>query len=67
MAVMEGTPIERVLVETDSPVYLRNLGRRSTPMDIKLVVNALAELKEMDPSEVSRVTTRNAEMLFRLP
>ena len=67
MAVMEGTPIERVLVETDSPVYLRNLGRRSTPVDIKLVVDALAKLKEMDPSEVSRVTTRNAEMLFRLP
>ena len=67
MAVMEETPIERILVETDSPVYLRNLGRRSTPVDVKLVVDALAELKGMDPGEVSRITTRNIERLFRLP
>ena len=67
MAVMEETPIDRVLVETDSPVYLRNLDRRSTPVDVKLVVDALAELKGMDVSEVSRVTTRNVERLFRLP
>ena len=66
-AVMEVTPIERVLLETDSPVYLRNLDRRSTPVDVKLVVEALAELKGMDVSEVSRVTSRNTERLFRLP
>ena len=67
MAVMEEAPIDRVLVETDSPVYLRNLGRRSTPVDVGLVVDALAGLKGMDPGEVSRVTARNAERLFRLP
>ena len=50
MAVMAKTPIERVLVETDSPVYLRDLGRRSTPVDVGLVVDALAVLKGMDGS-----------------
>jgi Tat protein secretion system quality control protein TatD with DNase activity len=43
------------------------MGRRSTPVDVGLVVDALAGLKGMDPGEVSRVTTRNAERLFRLP
>jgi len=66
-AVMTEAPIDRILVETDSPVYLRNLARRSTPVDVKLVVDALAELKGMDSSEVSLVTARNAERLFRLP
>jgi len=66
-AVMAEAPIERILVETDSPVYLRNLARRSTPVDVKLVVDTLAELKGMDASEVSMVTARNTERLFRLP
>lgn len=66
-AVMEEAPLERILVETDSPVYLRNLSRRSTPVDVHLVVEALAELKDIGPEEVARVTTRNAERLFRLP
>jgi TatD DNase family protein len=67
IAIMEEASIERIIVETDSPVYLRTMGRRSTPVDVGLVVDALAALKGMDPGEVSRVTTRNAERLFRLP
>lgn len=66
-AVLAEVPLDRILVETDSPVYLRNLGRRSTPVDVGFVVDALAELKGLDPSEVSIVTARNAERLFRLP
>ncbi len=65
-AVMVEAPLDRILVETDSPVYLRNLARRSTPVDVRLVVESLAELKGMDISEVFRVTTRNTERLFRL-
>jgi len=66
-AVMAEAPLDRILVETDSPVYLRNLERRSTPVDVGLVVAALAELKGLDAAEVSMVTARNAERLFRLP
>ena len=66
-AVMAEVPLERVLVETDSPVYLRNLDRKSTPVDVGLVVESLAELKGLEASEVSMVTARNAERLFRLP
>ena len=64
---MAEAPLERILVETDSPVYLRNLDRRSTPADVRLVVDALADLKGLDVSEVSMVTAKNAEVLFRLP
>ncbi|MFC1803778.1 TatD family hydrolase [Thermoproteota archaeon] len=65
-AVMLEAPLERILVETDSPVFLRNLSRMSTPVDVVRVVDALAELKCLDPVEVAKVTTRNTEKLFRL-
>ena len=65
-AVMLEAPLERILVETDSPVFLRGLGRESSPVDVVRVVDALAELKGLDPVEVGRVTTRNAESLFRI-
>jgi TatD DNase family protein len=65
-AVMAEAPIERILVETDSPVFLRNFDRKSTPVDVKLVVEALAELKDMSSSEVSAVTARNTETLFNI-
>ena len=58
---MEEAPIERILVETDSPVFLRKYDRKSTPVDVKLVVDTLADLKEMDVSEVSAITARNTE------
>lgn len=65
-AVMVEAPLERILVETDSPVFLRGLNRESRPVDVVSVVDALAELKNLDAGEVARVTTRNAEVLFRL-
>ncbi|MBN2334876.1 TatD family hydrolase [Candidatus Bathyarchaeota archaeon] len=65
-AVLAEAPMERILVETDSPVYLRRLDRRSEPADVWLTVHALAELKGMEPGEVARVATRNTETLFRV-
>ena len=65
-AVMAEAPIERILVETDSPVFLRGLDRLSRPVDVVGVVEALAELKEMEVDEVARVTSRNTERVFGL-
>lgn len=65
-AVMSEAPLERILVETDSPVFLRNHNRRSTPVDVGLTVAGLAELKGLDEGEVAMVTARNTERLFRL-
>ena len=65
-AVLAEAPMERILVETDSPVHLRRLGRRSEPADVWLTVHALAEIKGMEPGEVAVIATRNTETLFRL-
>jgi TatD DNase family protein len=62
--VMEDTPLERILVETDSPIYLRSLKRRSEPSDILLTLVELAKIKEQDLEKVIEVTGRNAMQLF---
>jgi TatD DNase family protein len=62
--VMVEAPLESILVETDSPVYLRSLERKSSPVDVVRVVDILADLKGLDSGEVARITTRNTERLF---
>ena len=65
-AVMLEAPLERILVETDSPVFLRSLDRRSRPDDVVRVVESLAGLKGLGFDEVAGVTARNTERLFRI-
>jgi TatD DNase family protein len=64
--VIAEAPLEWILVETDSPVFLRDLNRLSVPADVVGVVEALAELKGLDFDEVARVTTANAVRFFGL-
>ncbi len=65
-AVLAEAPMDRILVETDSPVHLGRLGRRSEPADVWLTVHALAGIKGMEPGEVAGIATRNTENLFRV-
>ncbi len=61
-------PLERILVETDSPFLapepVRGLG--NTPANVKIVVQQLAEVKGTTFEEIASVTTQNAKSLFRL-
>jgi len=59
-------PIERILVETDSPVYIRSLARPSEPADVAITLRHLAEIKGLPPEDIAEATTRNAETLFSL-
>lgn len=62
-------PLERVLVETDSPycapVPLR--GKLNEPANIVHTIRFLAKLYGLDEDDVRRITTRNAAHLFGLP
>ena len=62
--VIQNTPLEKILVETDSPIYLRSLKRRSEPSDVLLTVKELALLKGQDLEETIKVTGNNALKLF---
>ena len=61
-AAMRAAPVERILVETDSPVEYQ--GRISEPADLVTTLEELSRLKGMDVEEVRRITTSNAKRLF---
>jgi TatD DNase family protein len=63
---MVETPLERILIETDSPVWIKSLNRPSEPSDVLVTLRHLSELKGSPQAEVEAVTTKNAETLFRL-
>ena len=61
-------PLERTLLETDAPflapVPVR--GRVNEPSYVPFIAKFLAEKHGVSVSEVSEITTRNAEKLFRI-
>ena len=66
--VAREVPLERILVETDSP-YLPPQpmrGKRNEPSFIRVTANVLAELKGISAEEFARHTSANACRLFGL-
>lgn len=63
------TPIDRLLVETDSP-YLAPQplrGKRCEPPHVQHTVQFLAQLRGITPEELAETTTDNAQRLFQIP
>lgn len=63
------TPLDRMLIETDSP-YMTPVpyrGRRNDSGYVHLVAEKLAKWKGVTPEEMARVTTENGKRLFRIP
>jgi TatD DNase family protein len=57
-------PIERILLETDTPVSYQ--GRESRPKDVRITLEEVSRLKGLDPSVVSKQTTENALRFFKI-
>ena len=63
------TPLDRMLIETDSP-YMTPVpyrGKRNDSGYVRLVAEKLAEWKGVAPEEMARLTTENGKRLFRIP
>lgn len=64
-------PLDRLLLETDSPYLiphpLRGKQKRNEPTHIVHTAKCLADLREIDLEAFARRTTENARRLFRLP
>ena len=59
-------PLERILLETDAP-YLAptpHRGKRNEPAYLTLVAQKLAEIYDVSPAEVERVTAQTFQRLF---
>ena len=62
-------PLERCLIETDSP-YLAPVpyrGKTNSPAYVPFVAQQIAELKGISVEAVAQATTANFERLFKLP
>ncbi len=57
-------PIERILLETDTPVNYQ--GRESRPKDVRITLEEVSRLKKLDPLLVSGRTTENASRFFKI-
>ncbi|MFQ5684267.1 MAG: TatD family hydrolase [Candidatus Binatia bacterium] len=66
--VVRRLPLERILVETDSP-YLAPVphrGKRNEPAFVRFVAEIIAGVRGMPLEEVAAVTTKNTEDLFKI-
>ena len=66
--VVRKVPLERMLVETDSPFLtpVPHRGKRNEPAYVRFVAETIAEIKGMALEEVAQRTTRNVQDLFKI-
>lgn len=63
--IVRDMPIERILTETDAP-WLDPHGKTNTPLNVRLVIEKIAEIKKMEFDEADKITTENAIKFFNL-
>ena len=67
--VAKAVPLDRLLVETDSP-YLTPQpfrGKRNEPAYVRLVAEEIANLRDIPLAELAETTTANVRRLFNIP
>lgn len=66
--VVERMPLEKLLVETDSPwlTPIPHRGKQNEPTYVEFVAQKIAELKGLPLDDIASQTTENAQRLFRL-
>jgi TatD DNase family protein len=65
---LEKMPLNRILLETDSP-YLTpspNRGKRNEPSYLQYILKKAAEIKKVAPEELAEITSKNAERIYKL-
>jgi TatD DNase family protein len=66
--IAKRVPLDRLLIETDSPYLTPHpyRGKRNETAYVGLVAEAIAELHDLTPEEIAKVTTQNAVRLFNI-
>ena len=66
--VAASVPLEKLLLETDSPYLAPHpfRGKQNTPAKIKLVAEQIADIKGISFEALAKATSQNAENLFKI-
>jgi TatD DNase family protein len=66
--VVQKVPLERMLVETDSPFLTPapHRGKRNEPAYVRFVAGTIAEIKGITLEKVAQVTTKNVQNLLKI-
>jgi len=65
--IIAKTPLEKILVETDSPYLTPSaIEGRNEPIYVKYVVEKIAKIKKIDYKKITEITTQNAKKLFNI-
>lgn len=65
---VQNIPIEKILIETDSP-YLSPVpkrGTRNNSQNLKYICDKISEIKQIEPEKVAKITLENSLDLFSL-
>jgi len=65
--IARAIPLERIIVETDSPYLSPLRGKRNEPANAARVAAKIAELKSISTPAVERATAQSSRLLFGLP
>ena len=65
---VEAAPMDRIVVETDSPYLAPEpyRGRRNSSANLRLIISRIAEIKGLTAEEVADITYDNAVRMYRL-
>ena len=66
--VVEMTPMDRILLETDSPYLAPEpyRGKRNSSLNLPYVVSEIARIKGISEEEVIRITEENAKTMYNM-
>ena len=65
--IIKKTPLGRILIETDCPYLTPSpMTGRNEPLYVKYVAEKIAEIKKLSFEEIAKITTKNAQELFKI-
>jgi TatD DNase family protein len=66
--VIEAVPLERLMIETDSPYLTPEpfRGKRNESLYVKYVCERVAQIKGINNEVAANATTQNAKTFFRI-